>query len=194
MDTPAQAPSSHAKFKQLLSNLLYIGVAIGLAALIQAFVIRPFIVSGNSMIPLIRDKEYLIVDKLSYKFREPTRGEVIVFRAPPEPDKFYVKRVIGLPGDTVKIVGSKITIINKAHPDGFTLDEPFIEHPSSDDQTFTVPADKYFVMGDNRSASFDSRSWGPLPKDNISGRALVRLLPFSRISVLPGHIQYDETN
>jgi signal peptidase I len=183
----APAPS---RFRVFLVNVFYIALAIGLAALIQAFVIRPFIVSGNSMDPIIKDKEYLIIDEVSYRFKEPERGDVIVFRAPPEPSKYYIKRVIGLPGDTVQSQSGYITITNKEYPHGFTLSEPYITHTYKDDFTVTVPPGKYFVMGDNRAESYDSRGWGPLPFEEIRGRALLRLLPLTKIDYLPGHEEY----
>lgn len=193
MDTvPLQNQPS--RLKVFVVNIFYIGLAIGLAMLIQTFIARPFIVTGNSMDPVIKDKEYLIIDKLSYRLGSPKRGDVVVFRAPPEPSKFYIKRIIGLPGETVTIEGTTITITNSEHPNGFTLEEPFITHNiRSDSVTTTIPEDHFFVMGDNRDASFDSRSWGPLAKEAISGRALLRLLPFHTITYLPGKETYDET-
>ncbi len=181
-----------SRFTLFLVNAFYIALAVGLAALIQAFVIRPFIVSGDSMDPIIKNKEYLLIDEMSFRMREPHRGEVVVFRAPPEPSKYYIKRIIGLPGETVKIEGKKVTIINKEHPEGFVLDEAYIvHHDRGDTLTKTLPPDTYFMMGDNRDASYDSRSWGPLPEDAIRGRALLRLLPLSRINYLPGDHDYD---
>jgi signal peptidase I len=174
-----------------VENALYIIAAVILALLIQAFVIRPFVVSGNSMDPVIKDRQYLIIDEISYRAHEPNRGDVIVFRAPPEPTKFYIKRIIGLPGETVKIDGQKVTIINAEHPEGFTLSEPYITHESSDHMTVKVPADQYFVMGDNRAGSYDSRAWGNLPFENIRGRALLRLLPLNTINYLPGKETYE---
>ncbi len=196
MDTAQRpTPPSESRLKLFLVNVFYIALAIGLAALIQKFVVRPFIVSGDSMDPVIQNKEYLIIDEVSYRLREPERGEVIVFRAPPEPTKYYIKRIIGLPGETVKISGTTITIINSANPDGFDLDEPYITHHTQGNSlSVVVPSDQYFVMGDNRDASYDSRGWGPLPADAIRGRALLRLLPLSKIDYLPGHETYDETN
>ncbi|MCC6199135.1 signal peptidase I [Candidatus Nomurabacteria bacterium] len=181
--------------KDFFANLLYLVLAVALALLVQTFLIRPFIVSGNSMDPIIENKEYLIINEISYRFREPQRGEVVVFRAPPEPDKYYIKRVIGLPGETVLLRGTTVTIKNAAHPDGFTLDEPYLTHDhQSNSLTVTVPEGSYFVMGDNRDASYDSRGWGPLPKTNIKGFALLRLFPFSKITLLPGKETYAETN
>jgi signal peptidase I len=187
--TVVKAPNRLLLF---IENVLYIAAAIGLALLIQAFVVRPFIVSGNSMDPNIKNGQYLIIDEISYRFRDPARGEVVVFKSPPEPSKYYIKRIIGLPGETVVIDGAKVTIKNTQYPDGFVLNEPFITHAHKDILTVTVPPDKYFVMGDNRSGSYDSRSWGALPSENIRGRALVRLLPISTIDYLPADTNYEQ--
>ena len=171
-----------------IENVLYFAGAIGLALLIQAFVIRPFIVSGNSMDPNIKNGQYLIIDGVTYRFREPARGDVIVFRAPPEPSELYIKRIIGVPGDTVDIRGSTVTITNTTHPDGLVLNDSFITHKNSDTLRITVPEGSFFVMGDNRSGSYDSRGWGVLPEANIRGRALLRLLPLNSIDYLPAHV------
>jgi signal peptidase I len=174
-----------------LENVVYIAIAIGLALLVQKFIIRPFVVNGASMDPTLATGDYLLIDEVTYRLREPERGDVVVFRAPPEPTKFFIKRIIGLPGDTVSISGSKITITNEANPKGFVLSEPFITHISSNQLVVTVPDGEYFVMGDNRSGSFDSRSWGTLPKENLRGRALFRLLPIKELDYLPGKINYE---
>lgn len=189
---PANSAPKRSRIWLFLENVFYIGAAIGLALLIQAFVVRPFIVSGSSMDPNIKDGQYLIVDEISYKFHDPARGDIVVFKAPPEPSKYYIKRIIGLPGDTVSIHGTTVTIFNAAHPQGFTLKEGFITHPHDDTLTVKVPADSYFVMGDNRAGSYDSRSWGMLPKANIRGRALIRLLPLSTIQYLPAKVTYGQ--
>lgn len=187
-----------SRFKAVLENVFYIGAAIALAALIQAFVIRPFIVSGSSMEPNIENKEYLIIDEISYRFKEPERGDVVVLRSPPEPQKYYIKRIIGLPGETVTVDGTVVSIVNAANPKGFVLDEPYISSSLNQHgvmrMSVTIPKDKYFVLGDNRDGSYDSRSWGLLPEENIRGRALLRLLPVTRIDYLPGHTTYDESN
>jgi signal peptidase I len=161
---------------------------------VQKFIIRPFVVNGASMDPTLTTGDYLLIDEVTYKLREPERGDVVVFRAPPEPSKFFIKRIIGLPGDTVSISGSKVTITNSQYPEGFVLSESFITHNSSNQLIKKVPEGEYFVMGDNRSGSFDSRSWGTLPKEEISGRALLRLLPIKEIDYLPGKVIYEQTN
>jgi signal peptidase I len=162
-----------------------------LALVVQQFLIRPFIVNGESMAPTLDTGEYLLIEEVSYRFSEPERGDVVVFRAPPEPEKFYIKRIVGLPGDTVTISGSTVTITNEQYPEGFVLKEAFITHPSKNILTQKVPEGNYFVMGDNRSGSYDSRSWGTLPKENLRGRALLRLLPLKQIDYLPGKVNYE---
>jgi signal peptidase I len=161
-------------------------IALVIVLPIRIFIAQPFIVSGASMEDTFHNNEYLIVDQLTYRFHEPARGDVIVFRYPRDPSKFFIKRVIGLPGDTVTINGNAVTIANDAHPDGIVLDEPYLNTPTDSYLSETLSEGEYFVMGDNRGASSDSRVWGTLPKDNIVGRALLRLFPVAEASVLPG--------
>ncbi len=196
---PTTAPTPlprKLRFKIILENALYVVAAIILASLIQAFVARPFIVSGNSMDPSITNRAYLIIDQITYRASAPERGDVIVFKAPPDPSKYYIKRIIGLPGETVVINESEVRIINNEYPDGFILEEPYITHAGNDRLRVVVPEGRYFVMGDNRSGSYDSRAWGSLPKSEIEGRVLVRLLPLKKIGIFPAaHIySYEKTN
>lgn len=156
---------------------------------VRAFVAEPFIVSGSSMFPTFEDGDYLIIDKLSYEVGTPKRYDVAVFRYPGDPSKFFIKRVIGLPNETVDIRGNVITITNAEYPDGFTLEEPFVENPGNNETHFVLKDGEYFVMGDNRSASSDSRYWGAVNKKLLTGRALVRLLPVRHLDVLPGNYQ-----
>ena len=189
VDTP-KLPRS-MRLWAFIENVLYIAAAIILAVLIQSFVVRPFVVSGNSMDPVIQHAQYILIDQISYRVNEPERGDVVVFRAPPEPTKYYIKRIIGLPGETVQIKNGTVTIINSLHPDGLVLDESYITHTQRDTLSMEVPAGEYFVMGDNRSGSYDSRGWGTLPFDEIRGRAWIRLLPISTIDYLPGKESYE---
>ena len=154
---------------------------------IRTFVAQPFIVSGNSMVPTFHDQEYLIVDELSYHVRDPHRGEVVVFKYPKDTSKYFIKRVVGLPGETLKLRGNEITIVNSEHPEGFILDQSYIENKSNDSFEITLKDTQYYVMGDNRIASSDSRAWGPLERHFMVGRALLRILPFSKIGYLPGN-------
>lgn len=188
---PTILRSKPSRIKVFFENVAYIIAAVILALLVQQFLVKPFIVNGASMDPTLKTGDYLLIDRLSYRLHAPQRGDVVIFKAPPEPDKYFVKRIIGLPGETVRIEGSKVTIINKTYPKGIILKESFIVHPSKDTlMNINVPENQYFVMGDNRAGSYDSRSWGPLPYENISGRALLRLLPLKGLDYLPGKITY----
>lgn len=154
---------------------------------IRMFIAQPFVVSGNSMIPSYHNGNYLIIDEISYRFEEPKRGEVIVFRFPPEPSKFLIKRIAGLPGETVEIRDDTVTIVNGENPEGFVWTEGAIRVSGRKaSQTVTLAPDEYFVMGDNRDESADSRLWGPLKREYITGRPIVRLFPFRDISLFPG--------
>ncbi len=160
---------------------------------IRAFVAQPFIVSGQSMDPTFRTRQYLIIDELSYFFRQPERGEVIVFRFPEDPSKFFIKRVIGLPGETISIRANKVTITT-TDKKVITLDEPYTQGNTYPSINTTLKDKEYFVMGDNRELSYDSRRWGALPREMIKGRALVRLFPPSQIGLLPGDYSNQDSN
>ncbi len=153
---------------------------------IRVFVGEPFVVSGSSMIPTFEDKNYLIVDKISYKLAQPERQDVIIFRYPNDQTKFFIKRIIGLPNETVDIKNGVISIKNTERKDGFELLEPYIKTTWNDTIHIELKSDEYFVMGDNRNASSDSRYWGPLKRELITGRAFLRLLPTNKIDTWPG--------
>lgn len=164
----------------------FVVLAIIIVLPIRLFVAQPFVVEGESMHPTFESNDYLIVDELSYHFSNPKRGDVIVFRYPGDPSVFYIKRIIGLPGETVHINQGNVTV-SKTDGTNVTLHEPYI---ASEDATYTgdttIGPDQYFVMGDNRPKSSDSRTWGLLPRANMMGRAFIRLLPPSKIGILPG--------
>ena len=153
---------------------------------VRLFVAEPFIVSGASMVPTFENGQYLIVDEFTYHFSAPQRGEVIVFRYPRDPSEYFIKRIIGLPGDTVEITAQGLSVEEQG---GATLNfpEPYVVNQGNGaPQNYTVPSGDYFVMGDNRPESSDSRSWGYVPRANIIGRVFLRLLPIQSISYLPG--------
>ncbi|MDB5237385.1 MAG: signal peptidase signal peptidase [Parcubacteria group bacterium] len=170
----------------LKETLTFLILAVIIVVPIRLFIAQPFVVEGESMHPTFENTDYLVVDELVYRFHAPMRGEVIVFRLPGDPNKFLIKRVIGLPGETVRIDHGIVSIIT---PSGNTLklSEPYVV---AEDATYTqdtpLGPDQYFVMGDNRPVSSDSRSWGTLPRQNIIGRVDVRLFPTNKISLLPG--------
>lgn len=162
-------------------------VFILIVAGLRLFVIDPFLVHGSSMDPTFHDGNYVIVDKFTYNISNPKRGDVIVFKAPTEDGRYFIKRIIGLPGERVVVDGSVVQIYNQENPNGFVIYEPYVVHESGRKADRTLRDDEYFVMGDNREVSSDSRSWGALDKTAITGRALLRLLPISDISILPGN-------
>ena len=157
---------------------------------IRTFIAQPFIVSGSSMYPTFQDGNYLIVDQISYRFEDPNRGDIIVFRFPKDKKKFFIKRIIGLPNESIKIDGSKITIMNDNHPDGFDLNEQYVKNLAFDNMTVVLGNDEFFVMGDNRSSSSDSRSWGNVKENLIIGHVLLRLLPINQIGIFPGEYEF----
>jgi signal peptidase I len=137
------------------------------------------------MEPNFFEKEYLIIDELSYRFREPERGEVIVFRYPENPKEYFLKRIIGLPGETVKISGGQVTLYNEAHPEGIFIDETYLPADiiTEGDRTIKVGDEQYFVLGDNRPNSFDSRRFGSISRSLIVGRAWLRGWPVTRAEI-----------
>ena len=187
--------------QELLETLLLTLVLFGIAR----FSLQNFKVDGTSMVPTLQSGEYILVDKISYRFHGdlPARGDIIVFKYPIDPTRDFIKRVIGLPGDTIAIkpVGGRYhTFVN-----GKMLDEPYINRPPdtaypadcASAKTCTphvVSPNDLFVMGDNRNFSFDSRSWGDLPKSDIIGRALISYWPLSHLAFLPNQYSYASSH
>lgn len=159
-------------------------ISLAIVFPIRAYVAQPFIVEGDSMEPSFSDGEYLIIDEISYRFKEPKRGDVIVFRPPTGQRIFFIKRIIGLPGETVKIAEGKIILSSNEEriilPEGY-LGKNIKTFP---DTEVNLNANEYFVLGDNRDRSSDSRLWGALTKNNITGRVFLRLWPLSKINIL----------
>jgi len=193
------------KFIKETLTIIVLSAAIVLP--IRIFIAQPFVVSGDSMDNTFHNGNYLIVDEISYRFEQPKRGDVIVFKVPPKglaleheatsSTVYYIKRIIGLPGETVQIDGDQVKIVNAADPNGFVLTEPYAylnaPVPSSTTAFFknihekiTLGPGEYFVMGDDRHNSADSRLWGILPEANIKGRVFAELFPFSGIGLFPG--------
>jgi len=153
---------------------------------IRLFVAQPFIVSGASMDPTFASGQYLIVDELTYKFEAPARGEVIIFHYPKDTTQFFIKRIIGLPGETVSIQDGSI-YITETNGKSIELNEPYVKNAGNgSNMVKKLGTGEYFVMGDNRPESSDSRTWGILPAKDIVGRAFLRLLPYNQIGIFPG--------
>lgn len=177
------------------SLVLYTLVALGLALFIRFFIAAPYIVQGASMEPTFQDLNYLIIDRVSYNLGEPHRGDVVVFDLPQNTSKALIKRIIGLPGETVIIQGNTVTIVNDAYPQGFQLNEPYVDAANfggASNVHTTLGPDQFFVLGDNRNVSADSRVWGTLPREDIVGRVFLRLFPIGGIGILPGAAEYTE--
>lgn len=166
-------------------TLKVIIISLAIIIPVRYFLIQPFYVKGASMEPNFYDHEYLIIDEISYRLNKPQRGDVIVFRYPNDESQFFIKRVIAMPGETIKIHDGKITIINEQNPEGFILDESeYLPNTHTQGTTnITLKWDEYFVMGDNRSSSLDSRIFGPIKQYEIIGRAWIRGWPFNRMTV-----------
>lgn len=191
-NTPISSENKEkSSWKDIVKEVIIFGaIAFGIVLPFRMYVAEPYLVDGRSMDPTFATGQYLIVNKISYKISGLLdRGSVIVFNYPNDPDKNFIKRIIGLPGETVSIKSGKVTIINKDYPNGFQIDDSHIYFKSeADEADVTLEDDEYYVMGDNRLESFDSRSWGPLNKKYILGEPLLRLFPFNKIDVMPGKI------
>lgn len=180
------APPKEEKQDTWFDIVKFVLITAAIVLPIRYFIAQPFLVSGPSMDPTFHDKDYLIVDEVTYRFEAPKRGEVIVFKRPGE-NKYLIKRIVGLPKETIELLGETVTIKNTENPDGFVLDQSFVVNKKSESKTITILDDgEYFVMGDNRPVSYDSRYWGGLPAENIVGRPLVRLYPFNKMGFFPG--------
>lgn len=160
-------------------------IAAAIIIPVRYFLIQPFIVKGASMEPNFYDSEYLIIDEVTYRFREIERGEIVVFRPPNEASQHYIKRVIGLPGETIEVKDGGIFIYNKEFPNGTMLREDYIENYTQGHQRVVLGLDEYYLLGDNRDHSLDSRKIGPIKKSAIVGRVWIRGLPFDRIGTFP---------
>lgn len=192
ISSPAVQPAQPSLAREVweIAKVLLISIAIVLP--VRYFVAQPFIVRGASMEPNFQDSQYLIIDEASYYFRGPGRGEAIVFRYPRNPQQFFIKRIIGLPGEQMRLHNGRVTVVNKDHPDGFLLDESYLvpqNRPTNPDEEITLASDEYFVLGDNRDYSSDSRVWGPLERKFIVGRVVFRVLPLNELGVISAATQ-----
>lgn len=145
--------------------------------LIRNFLAQPFLVSGASMEPEFSNRDYLIIDEITYRFREPQRGEAIVFRYPNDPSVYFIKRIIGLPGERVIIRGGDVTVISGD-------EEIQISGETNGRADTRLGEGEYFVLGDNRYNSFDSRNWGPIKRDDIIGLVRLRVFPLNEIEII----------
>lgn len=184
VDTAPSWLGAFGRFVIELAEVVIISLAIILP--IRYFLVQPFYVKGASMEPTFDDHEYLIIDEISYRFRDIERGEVVVFRYPNDPRQYFIKRIVGLPGETVTVKDRQVIISSGDDPEGYVLDESEYLPPdriTSGDKTVTLGEEEYFVLGDNRGSSLDSRTFGPLPERHIVGRVWVRGWPLDRVTL-----------
>lgn len=157
---------------------------------IRYFLVEPFYVKGASMEPNFFDHEYLVVDRLTYRLDQPSRGEVVVFKYPKDPRQYFIKRIVGLPGETVEIKNDGVYISDQARPEGYKLTENYLSSgltttASNPNYTkLTLGEHQYYVMGDNRAESMDSRSFGYVDRSFFVGRVVFRGWPFNRFGVI----------
>lgn len=169
-----------------MESIRVVIISLIIIVIIRSFIMQPFFVKGASMLPNFSDGDYLIVDEISYRFNSPSRGEVIVFRYPNDPSDYYIKRIIGLPGESIQIQNNTITVFNEKNQQGVELnEEAYLPNDIITTGNYFVQLadNEYYVLGDNRSASSDSRRWGVLHKKFIIGKALVRAWPFSNAQI-----------
>lgn len=183
----------------LLDTIEIITTAFAIFVVIFLFVAQIHEVNGDSMLPNFHNHEYVLTDKLSYKFKQPQRGDVVIFKAPPKPRDEYIKRIVALPEERIRIQNNRVIIYNEEHPRGWTLPEEYLgqgiltkgKSAIPPNTIITVPKGEYLVFGDNREASSDSRHWGTVGKELIVGRAVVRIWPPTALGVIK-HAEYTE--
>ncbi len=185
------SPGNSGGFLAFVGEMIKVGlIALAIILPVRYFLIKPFYVSGASMVPTYYDGEYLIVDEISYRFNPPSRGEVVVFKYPQDPKQFFIKRIVGLPGERVIVEDGKVVIYNAENPEGLEFKEPYLSNgmvtPPNDD--VTLIDGEFYVLGDNRNKSLDSRRFGPLTMKEIVGRTWLRGWPLDRIGVLDHYI------
>jgi len=193
VDASPQSLSLPVKLVKSVVNFFFdfletIVVALSIFVVIYLFILQPHEIKGSSMEPNFHNNEYILTDKISYRFKDPQRGNIIVFKAPKNPDIDYIKRIIGLPGESVKIEKGDVYVNGQKLTEQYILDKSLL-FPGSFMQEavpVTVPPGEYFVMGDNRPHSSDSREFGPIPKKSIIGKAFLRYWPLNEVGIISG--------
>jgi signal peptidase I len=170
--------------KELIEWVQTISIALIVAFLVRQFLFQPYRVQMGSMLPTLHENNYIIVNKLIFRYKSPNRGDVVVFRPPNNAGVFYIKRVIGLPGETIEVKEGNVFVNNELIKETYlTIDTPGIFGPRK------LLKGEYFVMGDHRNNSLDSREFGPITFSEMSGKAVFVFWPIKDIKVL-GHVVY----
>lgn len=175
----SNGPSTSVFVREILETLLFTFFVIWLVKSAT----QNFRIEGSSMLPTMSEGQYLIINKLAYFLDEPERGDIIVLHFPNDRSRDFIKRIIGLPGDTVEIASGQVKV------NGVPINEPYIKDPPTNNQSWTIPENSYFVMGDNRLSSSDSRSWSYLPREDIIGKAWLVYWPVQDWQLVP-HVSH----
>jgi len=173
-------------FVVILDFLKVIIIAAVIVLPIRYFLFQPFIVKGESMVPNLHSGDYLIIDEISYRFSSPKRGDIVVLKYPLDTTQRFIKRVVGLPGETIDVKDGKITVLKGQ--ENVVLNEEYLPNnlETEGNVNITLKDDEYFVLGDNRQFSYDSRRWGALPKEDLIGKAVFRVFPLSSMTLILG--------
>ena len=191
IEQPTQTNNNIVKekgFRKYLSfawDIFKIGlIALVIVLPIRYFLFQPFIVKGESMAPNFETGDYLIVDEITYRLSDPQRGDVVVFKYPKDTTQRFIKRVVGIPGETVDVKDGQVSIAKDSEI--IILDESYLpdDLKTMGDASITLGEDEYFVLGDNRQYSYDSRAWGIVPRKNIIGKAFLRIFPLTGLSAI----------
>lgn len=177
----------------LLDLVETVVIALAIFVVVYLFLFQPHQVKGSSMYPNFIDGEYILTNKINYRFSKPQRGDVVVFKSPQNKEIDFIKRIIGLPGDKVRVTGGFIYLNDKKLSEATYLPSDYVTNPGAflrEGQTATVPANSYFVFGDNRNHSSDSREWGFVPFEDIIGKAWFRYWPITHLGFVP-HAKYS---
>lgn len=191
-DNELQQHSRHEALAFIWETVKIVVISLAIIVPIRYYLVQPFFVKGASMEPTFEDTNYILIDEITYRFRDPERGEVVVFRFPEDKTQFFIKRIVGMPEETVEIKNDKVIIHNKQKPEGFVLEEKYLSagQHTMGDMRIKLDPNEYFVLGDNRLRSSDSRRWGPLNKALITGRVFFRAWPLTEFGRIP-EIQYQ---
>lgn len=182
---PATGPSEALAFIWEVVKVVILSLAIIVP--IRYFLVQPFFVKGASMEPTFDDGNYILIDEISYRFHSPQRGDIVVFRYPQDPSQFFIKRVVGLPGEILEIKADQVTATRGKTGSRQVLHEPYLAGYQHTVGNFRIKLDdnEYFVLGDNRLRSSDSRIWGPVNRSLITGRVFFRAFPLHEFGSFP---------
>lgn len=182
-DSPPQESTTVTRTSKVLREVLETVALTVIIFLAVRLAVQNFKVSGDSMFPTVHDGSLVLVNKVDYLFHSPQRGDVIVFRFPRSPSEDFIKRVIGVPGDRVRVTGRKVYVNHHALREPYIpkSQRPIYTYPASGTRSKKIPKNEYFVLGDNRNNSYDSHIWGYVPRHDIIGKALIAYWPLNEV-------------